>query len=63
MTDEAVFSTARRVVVKIGSSLITNGGQGLDHRALAHWAEQIADLRKREKLTDDILEQLRREYV
>ncbi|KPK33903.1 MAG: gamma-glutamyl kinase [Betaproteobacteria bacterium SG8_40] len=47
MTDEAVFSTARRVVVKIGSSLITNGGQGLDHRALAHWAEQIADLRKR----------------
>lgn len=46
MTNETVFSTARRVVVKIGSSLITNGGQGLDHRALAHWAEQIADLRK-----------------
>ncbi len=47
MTNETVFSTARRVVVKIGSSLITNGGQGLDHGALAHWAEQIADLRKR----------------
>ncbi len=47
MKTDTVFSTARRVVVKIGSSLITNGGQGLDHGALAHWAEQIADLRKR----------------
>ena len=43
----SVFSSARRVVVKIGSSLITNGGQGLDHEALAHWAGQIADLRQR----------------
>ncbi len=42
-----VFSAAKRVVVKVGSSLITKGGQGLDHVALAHWAEQIADLRKR----------------
>ena len=47
MNNDTVFSAARRVVVKIGSSLITNGGQGLDHVALAHWAEQIADLRKR----------------
>ncbi len=43
---ESVFSTARRVVVKIGSSLITKGGQGLDHAALAGWAEQIARLRQ-----------------
>ncbi|HUU71767.1 MAG TPA: glutamate 5-kinase [Burkholderiales bacterium] len=42
-----VFTSARRIVVKIGSSLITNGGQGLDHDALARWAEQIADLRQR----------------
>lgn len=41
------FSAAKRIVVKVGSSLITKGGQGLDHVALAHWAEQIADLRKR----------------
>ena len=47
MTNDSVFSTARRVVVKIGSSLLTSGGQGLDHAALAHWAEQIAELRKR----------------
>ena len=42
-----VFPSARRVVVKIGSSLLTKGGQGLDHSALAHWAGQIADMRKR----------------
>ena len=41
-----MFSSARRVVVKIGSSLLTKGGQGLDHTALAHWAGQIADMRK-----------------
>ena len=44
---DSVFSSASRVVVKIGSSLVTKGGQGLDHVALAQWAEQIADLRKR----------------
>lgn len=43
-----VFSSARRVVVKIGSSLLTNRGQGLDHGALAHWAGQIADIRARD---------------
>ena len=42
-----VFSSARRVVVKIGSSLLTKDGQGLDHIALANWAGQIADIRKR----------------
>lgn len=42
-----VLATAKRIVVKIGSSLITNGGQGLDHAALAQWAEQVADLRQR----------------
>ncbi len=37
---------ARRFVVKVGSSLVTNQGQGLDHAALARWAAQIAQLRK-----------------
>ncbi len=35
----------RRIVVKIGSALITDGGRGLDHEAIAQWAEQIAQLR------------------
>jgi glutamate 5-kinase len=39
------FSQARRVVVKVGSSLVTNRGQGLDRDALARWASQIARLR------------------
>ncbi len=39
------FSSARRIVVKVGSSLVTNRGQGLDREALARWASQIARLR------------------
>jgi glutamate 5-kinase len=38
---------ARRVVVKIGSSLLTNAGAGLDRNAIADWADQIAELRAR----------------
>ncbi|AOU99346.1 glutamate 5-kinase [Acidihalobacter yilgarnensis] len=34
-----------RWVVKIGSSLLTADGRGLDHAALADWADQIAQLR------------------
>ena len=33
-----------RWVVKIGSALITRGGQGLDHSNLQCWVDQIADL-------------------
>jgi glutamate 5-kinase len=40
-----VLAAAARLVVKVGSSLVTNAGQGLDHAALACWAEQIATLR------------------
>jgi glutamate 5-kinase len=43
---DSVLKTARRLVVKVGSSLVTNEGQGLDHGALARWAEQIAQLRQ-----------------
>jgi glutamate 5-kinase len=42
---DSVLAAARRLVVKVGSSLVTNRGQGLDHAALARWAEQIAQLR------------------
>lgn len=43
---ESVLKQSRRIVVKVGSSLVTNQGQGLDHVALARWAEQIAGLKK-----------------
>ena len=35
-----------RIVVKVGSSLVTNNGEGLDHAAIAMWAEQMAALLK-----------------
>src|SRR5206468_7824583 len=35
------------VVVKIGSSLLTNAGAGLDRDAIADWTQQIAELRAR----------------
>src|SRR5688500_17563591 len=41
----SVLKTAKRLVVKVGSSLVTNDGQGLDREALARWAQQIARLR------------------
>ena len=46
MSSVAVVQTAKRIVVKVGSSLVTNQGQGLDHAALARWAAQIAKLKQ-----------------
>lgn len=40
------LSRARRVVVKIGSALLTDGGQRLDTRAIATWVEQLAVLHR-----------------
>src|SRR6478752_4926543 len=37
---------ARRLVVKVGSSLVTNRGQGLDHNALTRWVKQTVELRR-----------------
>lgn len=37
-------AAARRIVVKVGSSLVTNEGRGLDHEAVARWAGEIATL-------------------
>jgi len=39
-----VFTDAKRLVVKVGSSLVTDDGRGLDHAAVARWAEEIAQL-------------------
>jgi glutamate 5-kinase len=41
----SVIQNAKRLIVKVGSSLVTNDGKGLDHTAIAKWAEQIAYLR------------------
>jgi glutamate 5-kinase len=43
---QSILTNARRLVVKVGSSLVTDQGQGLDHAALARWAAQIAQLRR-----------------
>lgn len=44
MKSRAEFSSARRIVVKIGSSLLTAGGRGLDIPAIERWAGQIAHI-------------------
>jgi len=41
-----LVATAKCLVVKVGSSLVTDDGRGLDHAAVARWAAQIAELRK-----------------
>ena len=43
---QSIIKKARRIVVKVGSSLVTNQGRGLDHTALACWAAQICRLKQ-----------------
>ena len=38
------IGSARILVVKVGSSLVTDAGRGLDAEAIARWAAQIAKL-------------------
>jgi glutamate 5-kinase len=42
----SALKTARRIVVKVGSSLVTNEGRGLDEEAIGQWSEQLAALVK-----------------
>lgn len=35
----------KKVVVKIGSALLTDGGKGIDHKMITHWVSQMAHLR------------------
>jgi len=42
---DSPLASARTLVVKVGSSLVTNDGRGLDRDAIARWAAQIAQLR------------------
>lgn len=39
-----VMQAARRIVVKVGSSLVTNEGRGVDEQAIGNWCRQIAHL-------------------
>lgn len=41
-----VLLNARRIVVKVGSSLVTNEGRGLDAQAIGQWCQQLAVLVK-----------------
>ena len=38
---------AQRIVVKVGSSLVTNEGRGLDERAIGEWCRQLAVLHQK----------------
>jgi len=40
-----VIQDAKRIVVKVGSSLVTNDGRGLDEVAIGEWCRQLAALR------------------
>ena len=40
--DASILRDARRVVVKVGSSLVTNEGRGLDEVAIGEWCRQMS---------------------
>ncbi len=42
--DAVIVRNARRIVVKVGSSLVTNEGRGLDEQAIGEWSRQLASL-------------------
>ena len=47
MQSRSELPGSRRVIVKIGSALLTAGGKGLDQAAIGQWVQQIAELRQR----------------
>ncbi|HWI81611.1 glutamate 5-kinase [Ramlibacter sp.] len=40
----SLLAEARRIVVKVGSTLVTNEGRGLDEAAIGEWCRQLAAL-------------------
>ena len=50
-TGSSVLRHAKRIVVKVGSSLVTNEGRGLDEAAIGAWCVQLAALIKDANLT------------
>ena len=51
----SVLRDARRIVVKVGSSLVTNEGKGLDETAIGEWCRQMAALAKAEPAREIIM--------
>ena len=41
---QRTLQQARRIVVKVGSSLVTNEGRGLDATAIGEWCRQLAEI-------------------
>ena len=41
---KSLLADTKCIVIKVGSSLVTNNGEGLDQTAIAAWAAQIAQL-------------------
>src|SRR5690554_3871461 len=48
-TAQSVVADSHRLVVKVGSSLVTNQGKGIDRQAVTHWSAQIAQLHRQGK--------------
>ena len=44
VTASASLIDARHIVVKVGSSLVTNEGRGVDPQAIGNWCRQLAEL-------------------
>jgi glutamate 5-kinase len=42
--DPAILRDSHRIVVKVGSSLVTNEGRGLDEAAIGEWCRQLSQL-------------------
>jgi len=42
--ENSTLRDAHRVVIKVGSSLVTNEGRGLDETAIGEWCRQMAEL-------------------
>ena len=42
--NSTILRDARRIVVKVGSSLVTNEGRGLDEQAIGEWCRQLSAL-------------------
>lgn len=49
MKNRQQLAESNRWVIKIGSSLVTDDGRGLDTQAIKNWTQQIAQLRKQGK--------------
>ena len=47
--NKEIWEKAKRIVVKIGSSLVTNEGKGVDQEAINRWVSQFRHLQEQGK--------------